>query len=40
MREEEEEEESSEADLTMEEVQGSVRMGMGSTVVLSACYSG
>ena len=28
------------ADLTMEEVQGSVRMGMGSTVVLSACNSG
>ena len=40
MREEEEEEESSEADLTMDEVQGSVRMGVGSTVVLSACNSG
>ena len=38
--EDEEEEESSEADLTMEEVQGSVRMGAGSTVVLSACNSG
>ena len=38
--EEEEEEESSEADLTMDEVQGSVRMGSGSTVVLSACNSG
>ena len=38
--EEEEEEESSEADLTMDEVQGSVRMGVGSTVVLSACNSG
>jgi CHAT domain-containing protein len=38
--EEEEEEESSEVDLTMEEVQGSVRMGVGSTVVLSACNSG
>ncbi len=38
--EEEEEEESSEVDLTMEEVQGSVRMGVGSTVVLSACISG
>jgi CHAT domain-containing protein len=30
----------SEADLTMEEVQGSVSMGVGSTVVLSACNSG
>ena len=38
--EEEEEKESSEVDLTMEEVQGSVRMGVGSTVVLSACNSG
>ena len=38
--EEEEEEESSEADLTMEEVQGSVRMGVGSIVVLNACNSG
>jgi CHAT domain-containing protein len=38
--EEEEEEESSEADLTMDEVQGSVRMGVRSTVVLSACNSG
>ena len=37
---EEEEKESSEVDLTMEEVQGSVRMGVGSTVVLSACNSG
>ncbi len=31
---------SSEADLTMEEVQRSMRMGTGSTVVLSACNSG
>jgi len=38
--EEEEEEESSEADLTMEEVQGSVRMGAGFTVVLIACIPG
>ena len=38
--EEEEEKESSEVDLTMEEVQGSVRLGAGSTVVLSACNSG
>jgi hypothetical protein len=37
---EEEEEESSGADLSMDDVQGSVCMGVGSTVVLSACNSG